>query len=93
MSRQLTAVLYLRVSFRRQVEGTSLATQEATCREWCRRHGMTVDNLFVDRGESAKTTDRPAFQEMMRYLHRSKGRWRTLSRTVSTESQGTLKTT
>ena len=61
------AVIYIRVSSSDQVEGTSLETQEKTCREYCAREDMEVAKLFSDRGESAKTADRPKFQEMVRF--------------------------
>jgi site-specific DNA recombinase len=69
-----SAVIYARVSFRRQVEGTSLETQEAVCREWCAAQGYDVDKVFMDAGESAKTTDRPQFQLMLRYLASKRGK-------------------
>jgi len=56
------AVLYCRVSTKDQVENLSLPTQEKACREWAARAGAEVAEVFVDRGESAKTADRPAFQ-------------------------------
>jgi len=59
-----TAALYIRVSTDDQAAtGTSLATQEEACRDWCRRHEFTVapDAVFSDAGESAKTADRPQF--------------------------------
>jgi len=60
-------VIYIRVSSSDQVEGTSLETQEKTCREYCDREGMDVVSIFSDRGESAKTADRPEFQKMIRF--------------------------
>jgi DNA invertase Pin-like site-specific DNA recombinase len=69
------AVLYLRVSSDRQVDNTSLSGQEDACRRWCRDNGITVDRVFTERGESAKTADRTEFQSMFRYLaESSKGR-------------------
>jgi DNA invertase Pin-like site-specific DNA recombinase len=61
------AVIYTRVSSTDQVEGTSLETQERSCREYCAREKMEVVELFSDRGESAKTADRPKFQDMVRF--------------------------
>lgn len=54
-----TAVIYIRVSSDRQVQGTSLATQEADCRTWCAKNDHTVLIVHHDDGESAKTADRP----------------------------------
>jgi len=67
------AVIYVRVSSSRQVDNTSLESQEAACREWCRQQKLQVAHVFVERGESAKTADRTEFQHMFRYLEQSSG--------------------
>lgn len=56
-------IIYCRVSSKEQVEGTSLEMQERICREYAKRNDVEIPNgnVFVDRGESAKTTDRPEF--------------------------------
>ena len=64
------AVIYTRVSSSRQVENNSLGQQEVECREWCRQREITVDCVFVELGESAKNTNRKAFQRMFSYLER-----------------------
>lgn len=61
------AAVYLRVSTAEQVEGTSLETQRRTCKEYCERNDMDVVQYFEDRGESAKTADRPEFQRLLKY--------------------------
>lgn len=66
------AVLYVRVSDARQVKGTSLDVQERVCRDWCEANGFDVVRVFIDRGESAKTDDRPQFQAMFRFLQQAK---------------------
>ena len=63
----MNGVIYTRVSSEEQVAGTSLETQERLCREYCARHGWDVQRVFSDRGESAKTADRPQFQAMVRH--------------------------
>lgn len=65
-----TAVIYARVSSEEQVQNLSLGTQERACREWCERNDATVLNVFVEKGVSAKTTDRPALGEALRYCQR-----------------------
>ncbi len=62
------AIIYVRVSDSRQVENTSLDGQEKVCREWCRTNELEVSRVYVERGESAKSADRPEFQAMFRYL-------------------------
>ncbi len=56
-----TGVIYCRVSSKEQVEGTSLEMQERLCREWASRNNIEVLAAFIDKGESAKTADRPEF--------------------------------
>jgi DNA invertase Pin-like site-specific DNA recombinase len=66
------AVIYVRVSSEEQVKNLSLDTQEKICREYCERNGMEVDRVFVEKGESAKTTDRTEFQAMLAYCQQNK---------------------
>lgn len=68
------AVLYLRVSTNKQVgrgedeEGYSLPTQrQALLRKAAQIEAEVVDE-YVDRGESARTSDRPQFQAMMKRI-------------------------
>lgn len=68
-----TAVIYCRVSSREQVDNFSLGTQEEGCRAYCTREGWEIDQVFVERGESAKTAERPEFQRMLAYCRERKG--------------------
>ncbi len=72
----MRAVIYCRVSTEEQVKNMSLPTQEKACRDYCARQGYVVgdDDLFIDRGESAKTTDRPEFLRMVAHCRAHKGR-------------------
>lgn len=63
----MKAVIYCRVSSKEQVEGTSLESQEAACREYALRNSLSVDRAFIERGESAKYADRTQLLEMMAY--------------------------
>jgi DNA invertase Pin-like site-specific DNA recombinase len=68
------AVIYLRVSSKEQAEkggeaeGFSIPAQ----REGCKRKAVSLDAAvieeFVERGESAKTADRPELQRMLAYV-------------------------
>ena len=61
----IQAALYVRVSTEDQaVEGHSLESQLRLLREYCVRKGYAVSGEYVDPGESATTTDRPAFQRI-----------------------------
>ena len=61
------AVIYVRVSTDRQVDGASLEVQERDCRTMCERNGWQVLRVFREEGESAKTADRPQLQELLTY--------------------------
>ena len=68
------AAIYTRVSTIEQVSNLSLTTQLEACRHYCETHGLTVDAEFTDRGESAKTTNRPQFLAMLEHCQKNKGR-------------------
>ncbi len=68
------AVIYLRVSSKEQAErggeaeGYSIPAQREACRRKAESLGAAVVEEFVDRGESAKTADRPELQRMLTYI-------------------------
>jgi DNA invertase Pin-like site-specific DNA recombinase len=68
------AVIYLRVSTKEQAEmggeaeGFSIPAQRAACRRKADSLGAVVEQEFVDRGESAKTANRPELTNMLRHL-------------------------
>ena len=66
------AVIYCRVSTREQVENMSLPTQQKACRDYCERHGIDVDRVFVEEGESAKSADRHELQNLLQYCRTKK---------------------
>jgi site-specific DNA recombinase len=70
----MKAVIYCRVSSKEQVDNFSLPTQEAACRDYCRRNEWSVTEVFIERGESAKTADRTEFQKLLNYCRSHKGR-------------------
>ncbi len=65
------AVVYLRVSTAKQAdkdadpEGYSLPAQRDACLRKAEQMGVEVVEEYLDRGESAKTADRPAFLKML----------------------------
>ncbi len=69
-----TAVIYLRVSTKEQAskggrgEGFSIPAQRESCRKKAETLGAVVVEEFVDRGESAKSSDRAELQKMLRFL-------------------------
>jgi site-specific DNA recombinase len=68
------AVLYLRVSTKEQaeadgaIEGYSIPAQREACERKAHALQSAVVEEFVDRGESAKTSDRPELQRMLAYV-------------------------
>src|SRR5712692_9895894 len=61
----MNAVIYVRVSSLDQVEGTSLDSQEAACREYAHHHNLDVSRVFVEQGESAKFADRTQLLQLL----------------------------
>jgi site-specific DNA recombinase len=67
------AVLYARVSTADQAKQRyNIPAQLAKLREFCSQSGMKVVKIFVDRGESARTTDRRQFQAMMSFCRENR---------------------
>ncbi len=70
-----SAVIYVRVSTVEQAdEGNSLVTQEKACREFATKNGYEVASVFIERGESAKTTDRTELRNLMDYCSLKKNK-------------------
>lgn len=64
----MRAIIYCRVSTKEQAEkGYSLQGQEDECRKFAENNGYEVDRVFVERGESAKTTERTELQHLIKY--------------------------
>jgi len=68
----MNAVIYCRVSTKEQVDNLSLPTQERESRRYCERAGYGVARVFVERGESAKTADRPQLLAMLEWCRKNK---------------------
>jgi site-specific DNA recombinase len=63
------AVIYLRVSTKEQTEeGYSIPAQAEACRRFIADRGWELAEEYVDRGESARTADRPQLQAMLARL-------------------------
>lgn len=70
----MKAVIYCRVSTKEQAQNLSLPMQRKACIEYCHQNAFETDQVFVDKGESAKTVLRPEFQKMLRYCRENKGK-------------------
>ncbi len=55
-----------------QVDGTSLESQQRMCKEYAVREGVTVSEVFIERGESAKTVDRTEFTKAVAFCSNKK---------------------
>ena len=65
----MKAVAYLRVSTKEQAEeGYSIAAQQEACVRYATERGWELLDIYSDRGESARTADRPQFQLMLRRI-------------------------
>ena len=61
----MTAVIYARYSSDNQRE-ESIEGQLRECQEYAEHNGITVLRNYIDRALSAKTDNRPEFQQMIR---------------------------
>lgn len=67
--------IYCRVSTKGQVEdGNSLSSQERICKEYALKKDYEIAELFLEKGESAKTADRTELQRLLHYCALSKNR-------------------
>ena len=74
-TQETTGIIYCRVSSKEQVDGTSLETQERSCREYAARSGIRLlRSPFIEQGESAKTADRTEFNKAIAYCTDKKNR-------------------
>ena len=67
-------IIYCRVSSVEQVDGTSLESQERMCTEYADRLCIEVLAVFVDKGQSAKTADRPEFLKAISFASQKKNK-------------------
>lgn len=61
-----TSYIYIRVSTDEQAQaGYSIDNQKRSCLEYAQMYEYHIKRIFIDDGRSARTTDRPAFQELL----------------------------
>jgi site-specific DNA recombinase len=65
---QNRCAIYIRVSSEMQVDGHSLDAQRDICTKFAEGRGWKVVRIFEGQGESAKTDQRRAFQEMVEFV-------------------------
>lgn len=66
------ALIYVRVSTEKQVEGVSLENQEAACHQYAHKHNIAIDRVFRDEGKSAKSLQREGIKQILQYLESNK---------------------
>ncbi|MGX4601783.1 recombinase family protein [Faecalimicrobium sp. JNUCC 81] len=59
------AVGYCRISTLMQVDNTSLKDQEDKIKMYAKLHDIVIDEIFIDKAISGKSTDRPKYHEMI----------------------------
>lgn len=59
---------YCRISTLMQVDNTSLKDQEEKIKMYAKLHDIGIDKIFIDKAVSGKSTDRPEYYEMMKYV-------------------------
>ncbi len=67
----MKVVLYARVSSEKQDTDLSISAQLKALRNYASKNGYQVVREFVDEAESGRTSDRPAFKEMLSLARRS----------------------
>jgi len=71
-SRKGNAGLYVRVSTFNQIDRDSLKTQEERLKAYCTASGVNKYEIYKDPGYSAKDTNRPALESLMRDIRANK---------------------
>lgn len=67
-----TADVYIRLSSKPQEKGLSRETQEEKCREYCKKYGYKVRNIYYENKSAMKAHKRPVFEEMIAKQHKNK---------------------
>ena len=61
----MRAGLYARVSSEEQAEGYSIDAQLEAMKRFCADRGWTVSAEYIEPGFTARTTNRPVFQDLL----------------------------
>jgi len=64
-------VIYARVSTKEQVKGFSIDNQIEECKRFALSENYNIKKIFVDSGESAKTTNRTEYKKMFKFVTNS----------------------
>ena len=69
------AVIYLRTSSDKQIDNTSLPTQETKCREYCEREGLEIFDIQKREATSANGVKDERVKELIQYCLKNKGKF------------------
>ncbi len=72
ISKIMKGIIYCRVSSHDQVQGTSLENQQSACQNYAKDRNIEVSQVFIERGESATTANRPELLRALEYCHDKK---------------------
>ena len=72
------AIIYLRTSSDRQIDNTSLSTQETICRSYCSNESFEVVNIKKLEAVSAKETNIQRTAELIEFINQNKGKFEIL---------------
>ena len=61
-------VSYLRISSASQIDNTSIETQNEKIELYCKLNNIEIVKTYIDEGLSAKTSDRPSYNEMLNFI-------------------------
>ena len=67
-----TADAYIRLSSISQEKGLSRETQEEKCREYCKKYGYVIRNIYYENKSAMKAHKRPVFEKMIAEQHKNK---------------------
>ena len=71
----MNAIIYVRVSTNEQAQlGYSLKAQEELCKDFAKRNKYNILKIFIEKGESAKTTNRTELKSMLEYARINKNK-------------------
>lgn len=65
---------YVRISSDSQIENTSIGEQKRKIMSFCDSQDWELERIFADEGYSGSTTERPDYQNMMKYLKENEGK-------------------
>jgi len=69
----MNAIIYCRVSTLEQAEsGYSLASQEKICVQYANKNGYKVLEVFIEKGESAKSIRRTELKRLLQFISNKK---------------------